>query len=142
MEQWVTADEVYAAKARFEGSIDGYQRPVTYSVARVELDGFGFAYVNEVGGMHQLPAAVLATVCGYVSGNATYEMDAPMLDRAIELLAPAGACDAFPHPNLWSWQPLRADSPDSARFVAVFVGDLDAPPSSEAEVELRRLLAS
>lgn len=137
----MTADEVYAAKARFEGAIDGYQRPLTYSVARVDVDGFDFAYVNEVGGMHQLPAAVLATVCGHVSGNATYEMGGSMLDRAIELLAPAGACDAFPHPNLWSWQPLRADSPDDARFVAVFVGDLDAAPSSEAERELRRLLS-
>ncbi|MDP1794000.1 MAG: hypothetical protein Q8K63_07655 [Acidimicrobiales bacterium] len=140
MEQWVTVEEVLAAKARFEDAIPGYVRPLAYAVARIDAEGLRFAHVNDVGGTHQLPAAVLASVCGYASGNATRRFDAAEFDRSIELLAPAEACTAFDHPNLWSWRALRSESADSSEFVAIFIGDITTPAASGEEHALRAQL--
>jgi hypothetical protein len=139
-EQWITADEVRAAKQRFIEAMPGFELPAAYSVARCDPDGFAFAHVNEVGGTHELPGAVLATVCGYRNGNVTLPMSRDEFARAIELLSPAEPCEAFDHPNLWSWRPLLENSPADAEFVAVFIGEVDAPPASEAEAALRALL--
>jgi hypothetical protein len=139
-EQWVTAEEVRAAKQRFIDAMPGFELPVAYSVARCDPDGFAFAHVNEVGGTHELPSAVLAIVCGYRSGNATLPMSRDEFARAIELLAPAEPCKAFEHPNLWSWRPLLDASPEDAEFVAVFIGDVAAAPTSDAEAAMRALL--
>lgn len=142
MESWETADEVVAAKQRFIAAMPGFVLPTTYSVARCDHDGFTFAYVNEPGGMHELPAAVLATVCGYRHGNATIELTRDELARAVDLLAPAEPCKAFDHPNLWSWRRLLAESPPDATFVVVCIADTAAPPTTEAEREFHRRLES
>jgi len=94
VERWETREEVIAAKQRFIAAMPGFVLPLTYSVARSDPNGFTFAYVNEVGGMHELPAAVLATVCGYRTGNATVPMTYDEFATAIELLAPAEPCTA------------------------------------------------
>jgi hypothetical protein len=141
-EQWITADEVRAAKQRLIDAMAGFKTPVAYSVARRDSEGLTFAHVNDVGGTHELPAVVLATVCGYRHGNAALELTRDEFADAITLLAPAEACTAFEHPNLWSWRPLLEGSAPDAAFVAVFVGDLSAPSSSEAETALRQRLAA
>lgn len=139
-ERWVTGDQVRAAKSRLRASIPGFQQPLAYSLARVDRDGFAFAHVNELGGTHELPAVCLASVCGYASGNATMAMSRAEVAEAINRLDPAEPCAEFEHPNLWSWRPLLAGSPEDATFVAVFIGDLDEPPASDAEVALRALV--
>jgi len=139
-EQWVTAEEVVAAKERLIAAMPGFRKPVSYSVARADVDGFAFAHINEVGGTHELPGVVLATVCGYRNGNATVALTSDEFARAIEILTPAEACTAFDHPNLWSWRPLLAESAPDAEFVAVFIGDLSAPATSDAESQLRARL--
>src|SRR4051794_27079248 len=102
-EQWVTADEVVAAKQRLIDSMAGFKTPAAYSVARRDADGLTFAHVNDIGGTHELPAVVLATVCGYRHGNAALPLTRDEFSDAISVLAPAEACTAFDHPNLWSW---------------------------------------
>ena len=141
-ERWVSTDEVRAAYQRFAAAIEGYAPPVAYSVARCDDAGYTFAHVNDVGGTHALPAVVLATVCGYVSGNAVHTLMRDEFAEAIRLLSPAEACDAYDHPNLWSWRPLLHDSAPDATFAAVFVGDVSAPSSGEAEDALRSLLSA
>lgn len=140
MEQWVTGDEVRAAKNRMRAAIVGFAQPVAYSLARRDPDGLTFAHINEVGGTHELPAVCLATVCGYVSGNAAIDMSYPEVAEAIHLLSPAEPCTEFEHPNLWSWRPLLEASAESDAFVAVFIGDVDTPPSTDEERALRERL--
>jgi hypothetical protein len=140
-EQWVTTDEVLAAKQRLIDAMAGFKMPVAYSVARRDTDGFTFAHVNDVGGTHELPGVVLATVCGYRHGNAALALTRDEFADAISVLAPAEACTAFDHPNLWSWRPLLEDSPGDAEFVAIFIGDLTQPASSDAEAALRARLS-
>jgi hypothetical protein len=141
-ERWVTAEEVLAARQRFVDAMPGYESPVAYSVARCEAGGaWEFAHINDVGGTHALPAAVLATVCGYRAGNAAISLTRHEFASAVRLLSPAEACTAFDHPNLWSWRPLLEQSPTEARFVAIFIGDLETPPASDAESALRQQLA-
>jgi hypothetical protein len=142
-QRWETADEVVAAKQAFIAAMPGFRLPVTYSVARCDADGaFTFAYINEVGGTHELPAAVLATVCGYRDGNATVGLTRDEFAAAVELLAPAEPCKAFDHPNLWSWRRLLAESAPDAKFVAVFVADANAAPATDADAALRVRLTS
>lgn len=138
----MTADDVLAAKQQFIAAMDGFELPVAYSVARCDCDGFTFAHVNEVGGTHDLPAAVLATVCGYRTGNATIALTYQEFATAVDLLTPAEACQAFDHPNLWSWRRLLAASSSDAAFVVVCVADLAAAPTSEAEAAFRLRLDS
>jgi hypothetical protein len=142
MEQWVTVEDIAAARQRFVDAIPGYEFPVAYGVARIEGDHLTFGHVNEVGGTHLLPAVVLATVCGYTAGNATYVLDVETFDRAIASLAPAEACAAYEHPNLWSWRALREGASDEDTFVAVFVSDLAAPPVDHFDAEFRNRLHS
>lgn len=141
-EQWITVDEVIAAKERLRAAMPGYEQPVSYSVAWRSGGGWVFAHINEVGGTHELPAVVLATVTGHRRGNVTIAMTEADFADAIELLRPAEACSAFDHPNLWSWRPLLRDAPANAEFVAVFIEDLDAPAASDAELALRDRLRS
>jgi uncharacterized protein len=142
VERWVTAEEVASARERLIAAMPGFELPVAYTLARVEPDGFVFAHVNEVGGTHALPGVVLATVSGYRSGNATVPFTSAEVAAAIELLKPAEACAAFEHPNLWSWVALLAESDDDAEFVAVFISDLAAAPTTESEAALRERLRS
>jgi hypothetical protein len=138
-ERWETVEEITAARERFETAIPGWRRPAAYGVGRLDADGsVVFARVNV--GSNPLPAVVLATVCGHRVGSASYRVGRPVLERAVELLAPAEACTAFGHPNLWAWRDelLPALGPDDT-VVAVFAVDLDA---ADGDPDLEALLAA
>jgi hypothetical protein len=84
---------------------------------------------------------------GYRNGSATYRLELERFDEAIELLEPAGACDAFEHPNLWAWQELRTElrdlgRADQTRIVVVFIGDIDDPVIDDANQQLRQTLGT
>ena len=138
---WRTDEDLLAARRHFAEPIPGFVPPVAYGVAREDDGELVFEHVNEPGGAHRLPAEVLDTVCGHVSGTATYPMTAAQLRRAVELLAPAEAAVHREHPNLWSWRELLADSSDTDAFLAFFVADLDDPPADDRDAAFRdRLL--
>jgi hypothetical protein len=97
--------------------------PAAYGVARLEGERLTFGEVNRVGHIHRLPAAVLASVCGYTSRTATFPLSAAELAEAVRRLAPAEAAVHWEHPNLWSWRELLDGVDDSATFVAFFLAD-------------------
>ena len=145
MEQWHRAEDVYAAKARFEAAIPGWVAPAAYALGVRHPDGSVTWPVVNHPNVHQLPGVVLATVVAHRGGTATYVLDTSGLDRAIAMLEPAGACDAFEHPNLWAWQRLRAElvtgAHDGSTVVAAFVADVADPIVDGVDAELRRHLA-
>ena len=137
-ERWVTRAEVLEARDRFERALVGWQRPPRFAVGLQPpgRNDVWFSYVCH--GDHPLPAAVLATVCGHRSGAASYELTRQHLDDAIRLLAPAGACADFDHPNLEAWQVVRSiHTTAGGTILAAF--DVDPPPRTDdpAILELR-----
>lgn len=145
MAHWRTAAEVYAAKARFEAAIPGWEPPAAYALGVQAADGTVSWRVRNHPNVHQLPGVVLATVLGHRNGTATYVLDDAAFARAIALLEPAGACEAFEHPNLWAWQSLhgeRARGEGAAgRIVVAFVVDVDDPVVDVVDAQLRPHLA-
>ena len=104
------------------------------------MSSLTFGAVNGVGSIHRLPAAVLASVCGYTTGTATFALSGADLEEAISRLAPAEAAVHWEHPNLWSWRELLAGADASSTFVAFFVTDpADAPVDAHDAVFRARL---
>jgi hypothetical protein len=134
-ERWVTPEEIAAARERFEAAIPGYQPPATFGVGRRVGDGVEFARISTP--PHRLPAAILATVCGYRQGSGSYRLTPADLDRAIGLLAPAEADTSQPHPNLWAWRELRARLVDTDEVIVVFDADPAQPCSDPYVVAMR-----
>jgi hypothetical protein len=134
---WRSDEDLAAARRSFAERIPGFEFPAAYGVARVDGGGLVFGHANEPGGVHRLPAAVLATVCGHASGTACYELTAAQLRRAVDLLAPAEAAVHWEHPNLWSWRDLLRNAGPDARFVAFFVADPDDPPADDRDAAFR-----
>ena len=134
---WRTDEDLVAARRYLAGQIHGYRPPSAYGVARVDGDELVFGHVNEPGGVHRLPADVLATVCGHASGTADNELTAAQLRRAVELLAPTEAAVHREHPNLWSWRGLLQQAGPDARFVAFFVADPDDPAADDRDAAFR-----
>ena len=120
---WATTEELHAARDRFAAAIPGYIPAASYTVARRDGDRLTFGHVNVDGRLHQLPSAVLATICGHASGTATYELGAEELTAAVDLLSPAEAATHVDHPNLWSWRALLDGASASSRFVVWFEPD-------------------
>ena len=129
-ERWVTREEVLAARDRFEAGLPGWERPARFGVglqppSRADV-WFPFVCLGD----HPLPAAVLATVCGHREGAASYGLERTHLDDAIRLLAPAGACADFDHPNLEAWQVVRSiHGTAGGTIVAAF--DVDPAPTTD-----------
>ncbi len=129
--RWVTADEITAARDAFELAIDGWRRPRAHGVGLVPSDAPSprpehFPLVNSR--EHMLPGVVVAHVVGHARGTAAYRLTRVGLERAVAMLAPAEACDVYPHPNLWTWRDTYLPSLDSdpdATLVAVFLDDED-----------------
>ncbi|CAL9407635.1 hypothetical protein SUDANB121_01601 [Nocardiopsis dassonvillei] len=138
MEQWVTEEDIHAARTRLEEGHPGWERPVAFAVGR-ERDGeLRFPWVNVPGAMHGLPAIVLARALGHVRGTAVYDLAPGTLREAERGLSPAQACTAFDHPNLFAWRDLLADLRDTDRLVAVFVQDRADPPVDDRDRAFRR----
>ena len=133
---WVTDDDLRAARERFTASIPGWVQPVVHGLVTT-IDGV--TRVQVVSGMdHRLPAVVLGSVIGRVSGTATFQVTPAQLATAVELLTPAEAALHCPHPNLWTWRRVLAENPTSIE--AIFIDDLGDPVSSEADRLLRSSL--
>ena len=105
-EAWGTDTELQAARSRLTAGIHGYVEPAAFSVARIDGAALAYGHINEPGGMHRLPAAMLASVCGYSSKTGVFRISRDDLISAIELLTPAEAATHMDHPNLWSWREL------------------------------------
>jgi hypothetical protein len=88
-------------------------------------------------GEHPLPVVALAIVCGHRAGSAAYPIGTAGLDQAIDLLAPAEACDAWKHVNLNAWRWLRAGLDEPDEVVAAFTGALDEPSDDPHVAALR-----
>lgn len=141
--QWSTPEEIAAARQTIAASIDGWREPAAYAVGISSATSSAeteFPHVNV--GAGSLPALVLAKTIGYSSGTLTHELTTHELEHAVAGLAPAEACTAYEHPNLAAWRSilaqLRANPARTA--VAVFIGSLDDPVSSEADGSLRTQL--
>lgn len=136
-EAWSTDEELTAARLRFAAGIAGYVHPAAYGLARLDGERLTFGAVNDVGHIHRLPAAVLASVCGYASRTATFPLGDADLDEAIRRLAPAEAAVHWEHPNLWSWRELRDGASPSSTFVAFFVADPADEPVNALDHDFR-----
>jgi hypothetical protein len=138
-ERWRTDDDLLDARERFARGIPGYVSPAAYSLARRDGEQLTFGHVNDLGGLHRLPAVILASVCGYVDTTGTFPMSQPEVRQAAELLAPAEAAAHHEHPNLWSWRTLLEASTPASRFVAFFLRGPD-DPTVDADDELFRTM--
>jgi hypothetical protein len=128
-DSWETVEKITAARERLIADIPGWRLPAAYGIATIEEDGqIRFARTNV--GVHPLPAVVMATVLGHLTGSASYRLDEATLARAIRLLAPAEACTAYEHPNLATWREVQQVLLRRGAAVAVFLDDED---ESDAE---------
>jgi hypothetical protein len=141
-ESWRTDEDLQAARERFAAEIPGFVPPAAYAVARRDGEELTFGHVNEPGGMHRLPAAVLASVCGYVATTGVHPLSREQLAEAVERLAPAEAATHWAHPNLWSWRQLLADASPDSTFLACFLADVADPPVDAADARFRRALSA
>ena len=141
-EAWRTIEELQAAKRAMIEALPDWELPVAYAMGVLGKDGQIDFRVTNYRGSHELPAVVLATVLGYRRGSSSYELDLATFERAISQLEPAGACDAYEHPNLWAWQRLRADLangaiPAGSTVIAVFIGRESDRATSDPVRQLR-----
>jgi hypothetical protein len=136
-EQWVTVEDIREARERFEAAIPGWDKCPPYGLGRLNDDG-SVELVRVDNGDHALPGVVLATVCGHVTGSASYVLTKADLARAIELLAPAEACTFYDHPNLAAWRDLHSRLADDESLIATFIG---ADPGDLHVQATRRRLA-
>jgi hypothetical protein len=127
-ERWRTDEDLAAARAAFVAQMPGFEQPVAYGVAGMDDGVLTFGHLNRPGGLHLLPAIVLALVCGHRAGTASYELTPAQFARAITLLSPAEAATHWDHPNLWSWRELVSDAAPDSTFVACFVHDMANDP--------------
>lgn len=138
---WVTDEDLQAARERFAAAIPGFVFPAAYATARRDGEHLTFGHVNQPGGMHRLPAAVLASVCGYAATTGVYPLSREQLAEAVERLAPAEAATHWEHPNLWSWRELLAGAgPDSDFLAFILVDPADPPLPDGADAAFRRAL--
>lgn len=140
---WSTPEALNAHRDTIAASIEGYEPPAAFAVgisSATSAADTEFPHVNAGTGL--LPAVVMAKTVRHVSGTATYPLTLHELQHALTALSPAEACTSMPHPNLAAWRQVVADlEANPARTaVAVFVGDLGDPVSSEADGSLRLLL--
>ena len=139
-EAWRTDEDLASARQRFAAGIPGYLPPAAYGVARLDGERLTFGAVNGTGHIHRLPAAVLASVCGYTSRTATFPLPADGLREAVRLLTPAEAALHWEHPNLWSWRELLAGAAPTSEFLAFFVADDGDAPVDDHDVAFRARL--
>lgn len=112
-----------AATRMFERLMPDYIRPAAHGFGVVQGSGEVIAAVTNGAG-HDLPAMLLAAICGYRSGTEAVAFSVAQLRLAVAAMEPAEACRAYRHPNIAAWRQilrdLRHGSSDTA--VAVFAG--------------------
>lgn len=137
-ERWETPEQIDAAREAFKARIAGWADPEAHGIGFVPsgeepaAEHFPLVNVRE----HMLPAVVAATVTGYSSGTAAYQLPRETLAEGIGLLEPAEACLDFEHPNLWWWRDVllpALEADPGARVYAVFLGP-DAAGSADPAV--------
>ncbi|MCE5291737.1 MAG: hypothetical protein LLG14_21210 [Nocardiaceae bacterium] len=138
MTDWTTAAGLKAIRLARSAAIPGWRDPLTYAVGYRDQGEWVFPYINELHGIHVLPAVVLAEIVGHSSGDREYALSREQLAAAIANLAPAEAATDIEHPNLAAWRATAAA--DASVIAAVFIESLDAPISGDAEQALRRQL--
>lgn len=139
---WATAEDLTAARLRFEALMPGYRPPAIYGTVVQHADGdteIGAANLGE----HLLPAAVLSLLVGWDGWTRTLELPGVLLARAVDLVAPAEAARDFEHPNVRSWRRTLAHlaGHPGCRAVVVLVADEQDPPSSPHDVLVREHIA-
>jgi hypothetical protein len=140
---WSTPEQLTAAQETIAASIDGWREPAAFAVGLSSATSsaeFEFPHINV--GTGYLPAAVMAKTIGYASGTSTHTLSVAELTHAVDGLAPAQACTTVEHPNLAAWREMlhEVESNPYRSIVAVFIGDLADPVSSEADGSLRTQL--
>ena len=140
---WSTPEQLAAALETIAGSIEGWQEPQVHAVGLTSATSSAeveFPHINVGGGY--LAAAVLAKTIGYASGTSTHTLSLAELTHAANGLSPAEACTTVAHPNLAAWREMlhEVETNPYRSIVAVFVGDLADPVSSEADGSLRTQL--
>ncbi|MBR7741973.1 hypothetical protein KC207_01535 [Phycicoccus sp. BSK3Z-2] len=139
---WSTPEGLAAIEAHLAGRIEGWRSPVAWAVGispATSSPEWVFPHVNTPGGTHGLSAVVLATVLGHEGGSETLTVSHADLEAAVDSLAPAEAAADRSHPNLVAWREVlhELEGNPFREAVAVFVGDLDDPVSSEADASMR-----
>lgn len=139
---WSTPEGLKAIKEAIAATIPGWQQPSAYAVGLSSASSSPepeFPHVNGLGGGHNLPGVVLATVLGHDGSTATIEVTTSQLEAAVEALSPAEACSTVDHPNLAAWRHVLGElrSNPARTAYAVYVGDVDDPVTSEADAALR-----
>ncbi len=142
---WSTPEQLAAAQETIAASIDGWQPPAAFAVGLTSATSSAeveFPKINVGGGY--LPALVLAKTIGYANGTSTHTLSVAELTHAVNGLSPAEACVTIEHPNIAAWREMlhEVETNPYRSIVAVFVGDLDDPVSSEADGSLRTQLPS
>lgn len=137
-EDWSTLTGLREIRRARSERIPGWKPPVAYAVGFRSGRDWTFPYVNQPGGIHGLPAVILAEVLGYSSGTREFRLTLAQLDEATARLQPAEAATDVDHPNLASWRTIAAEKP--AELAAVYVGSLDDPVAGEADRALRGMI--
>lgn len=143
MTQWSTPEQIAAARTMIADTIPGYQAPVVWAVGMTSATSsseheFPVVNVRE----SYLAAVILAKTLGYANGTETFAVSPTELRHALNGAAPGAAYEAARHVNLEAWREMLAEVETNPfrSLVAVFVGDLDDPVSSEADGSLRTQL--
>lgn len=140
---WSTAEEIAAHREAIAASIDGWRDPAVWAVGMTSATSsseYEFPVVNV--GEAYLAAVVLAKTIGYASGTSTHVISVAELRHALNGASPAEAYQGVKHRNLAAWREIldEVDSNPYRGIVAVFIGDLEDPVSSEADGSLRTQL--
>ncbi len=140
---WSTPEQLAAALETIAASIEGWREPAVFAVGLTSATSSAeFAYPHINVGTGYLAAAVLAKTIGYASSTSTHTLSVAELTHAVNGLSPAEACTTVEHPNLAAWREMlhEVESNPYRTIVAVFIGDLADPVSSEADGSLRTQL--
>jgi len=148
MTTWRTPEHLAAAAETIAASIEGWHEPALFAVGMSSATsdaGYDFPVVNRAGqaGEHRLAALVLAKTIGYAHGSLTRALSATELQHALTALEPAETAAGVEHPNVIAWRRVLSEhqSNPARTMIAVFVGDLGHPVTSDAEADLRTQLA-
>lgn len=140
---WSTPEQIAAAKQTIADSIEGWQEPAVWAVGLTSATSSA-EYEYPVVNVREasLAALVLAKTLGYANGTSTHVVSVTELRHALDGASPAEAYTGVKHVNLAAWREILAEveSNPYRSIVAVFIGDLDDPVSSEADGSLRTQL--